>query len=174
MRGGIVGEAEPLNETLRVGLLLETAQAQQRVGEEVFERLRDHLRALDVLVRSEVGRAACETLEALSSEAQQTEAALRSLRQETTVRVLTWSTAAMVLSAAIGLVILHVLVPSSAQVSELRARRAHYASDIQRLRQFGGAVDLRRCGTTGRLCVRVHPHGPRYGRHRDYLLVKGP
>ena len=174
MRGGIVADAEPLSETLRVGLLLETAQTQQRVGEEVFERLRDHLRALDALVRAEVGRAACESLQALSSEAEQAEAALRRLRQETTVRVLTWSTTAMVLSAAIGLVILHLLLPSSAQVSRLRARRALYASDVRRLRQFGGAVDLRRCGTTGRLCVRVHRDGPRYGRHGDYLLVKGP
>lgn len=174
MGGGIVADAEPLSETLRVGLLLETAQAQQRVGEEVFERLRDHLRALDGLVRAEVARAACESLEALSSEAEQAEAALRRLRQETAVRVLTWSLAAMALSAAITLVIVHRLLPSSEQVSVLRARRALYASDIRRLRQFGGTVDLRRCGTTGRLCVRVYPSGPRYGRHGDYLLVKAP
>lgn len=174
MRGGIVPDAEPLSETLRVGLLLETAQTQQRVGEEVFERLRDHLGSLDALVRCAVGRAACESLETVRGEVEQAEAALRRLRQAATVRALTWSTVAMVLNAAIGLVILHLLLPSSAQINQLRARRALYASDVRRLRQFGGAVELRRCGTTGRLCVRVQRDGPRYGRHGDYLLVKGP
>ncbi len=169
-----MADAEPLSETLRVGLLLETAQAQQRVGEELFERLRDHLRALDAMVRAEVARAACESLGALSSEAEQAQATLRRLGQGTTIRLLAWNTAAMALSVAVTFAIVHLLLPSRAQVSELRARRELYAADIRRLRQFGGAVDLRRCGTTGKLCVRVHPNGPRYGRHGDYLLVNGP
>ena len=169
-----MADAEPLSETLRVGLLLETAHAQQRLGEEVFERLRDHLRALDGMVRAEVARAACESLGALSSEAQLAQVTLRRFGQGTAIRLFAWNTAAMALSVAITLAIVHLLLPSGAQVRELRARRELYAADIRRLRQFGGTVDLRRCGTTGRLCVRVYPNGPRYGRHGDYLLVNGP
>lgn len=169
-----MSEVEPLSETLRVGLLLEAAQAQQRLGAEAIEALREHVRTLDALVRAEVASAARESLEGLSAETQQTAAALRRARRVAEVRLIVWSIAACVASAAIALAVMHVLLPSRGQIAALRSRRALFSADIRRLREYGGAVDLRRCGHRGRLCVRVDRSGPAYGAHGNFLLVKAP
>ena len=169
-----MSEVEPLSETLRVGLLFEAAQAQQRLGAEAIEALREHLRTLDALVRAEVSSAAREYLEGLSAEAQQTAAALRRARRAAQVRPILWSIAACVLSAAIALAVVRALLPSTGQIAALRSRRALFSADIKRLREYGGAVDLRRCGQRGRLCVRVDRSGPAYGAHGNFLLVKAP
>ncbi len=169
-----MSEVEPLSETLRVGLLLEAAQAQQRLGAEAIEALREHLRTLDALVRAEVSSAARESLEGLSAEAQQTAATLRRARRAAQVRPIVWSIAACALSAAIALPVVRALLPSRGQIAALRSRRALFSADIKRLREYGGAVDLRRCGQQGRLCVRVDRSGPAYGAHGNFLLVKAP
>ena len=46
-------------------------------------------------------------------------------------------------------------------------------TDIARLTQQGGHVELRRCGAARRLCVRVDRGAPMYGEAADYLVVKG-
>lgn len=169
-----MAEGEPLSETLRVGLLLETAQTQQRLAEEALEGLGAHVQMLDALVRTEVGRAAAESFAGLSAQVEQSAAALRRLRRATDVRLVAWSAAATVASAAIALAGVRALLPSTRQVAALRARRARFAADIRRLREYGGSVDLRRCGSRGRLCVRVYRDGPAYGPRGEFLLVKAP
>lgn len=169
-----MAEAEPLNETLRVGLLLEAAQAQQRLAAEALEGLRGHTQALEALVRAEVGRSAAEAFDGLSAETAEAAAALRRLRRAADARLLAWSVAATVLSAAMTLAAMHMLLPSRRQIEALRARRARFAADIRRLREYGGSVELRRCGSAGRLCVRVDRTGPAYGAHGEFLLVKAP
>ena len=126
-----MSEVEPLSETLRVGLLLEAAQAQQRLGADAIEALREHLRTLDALVRAEVSSAARESLEGLSAEAQQTAAALRRARRAAQVRPILWSIAACVLSAAIALSAVRALLPSRGQIAALRSRRALFSADMQ-------------------------------------------
>ena len=169
-----MGESEPLNETLRVGLLLETVQAQQRLAAEALEGLREHTQALEALVRAEVGRSAAESFDGLSAETTEAAAALRRLRRAADGRLLAWSAAATVLSAAMTLGAMHMLLPSRRQIDALRARRARFAADIRRLREYGGSVELRRCGSAGKLCVRVDRTGPAYGPHGEFLLVKAP
>jgi hypothetical protein len=169
-----MGESEPMADTLKVGLLMEAAQAQQRLGEEALARLSEHLRGLDDLVRTEVARTVAESLATLQSETEQVAGALRQLRRAADVRLFLCSLAVTAASLAIGLAAVRVLVPSRAQIETLRARRTAFAADIRRLRQFGGEVDLRRCGRRGRLCVRVDRAGPGYGRGGEFLLVEPP
>ena len=45
------------DETLKIGLLMEAAQAQQALAETVLERLKDHMSTLDGVVRDEIRRA---------------------------------------------------------------------------------------------------------------------
>jgi hypothetical protein len=65
------------------------------------------------------------------------------------------------------------LLPSPNEITALRATRDDLASAVARLEQRGARVDLRRCGGTNRLCVRVDRKAPAYGEAGDYLVVKG-
>ena len=172
--GGVMAERDPLDETLKVGLLMEAAQAQQRLGEEALARLSEQVRGLDVLVREEVARAVIDSMDALRAETEQAASALRRLRRAADLRLTLWSIAVTGLSAALALAAVRVFVPSRQQIEALRARRAAYQADIRRLREFGGAVDLKRCGKQARLCVRVERDGPAYGPGGRFLPVEPP
>jgi len=97
-----MGESEPMADTLKVGLLMEAAQAQQRLGEEALARLSEHLRGLDDLVRTEVARTVAESLATLQSETEQVAGALRQLRRAADVRLFLCSLAVTAASLAIG------------------------------------------------------------------------
>ena len=90
------------------------------------------------------------------------------------MRAALWSAAAALTSAAVSVLAVRLLVPNAAQIDALRVRRALFAADVRRLREYGGSVELRRCGARGRLCVRVQRTGPVFGAHGDFLLVKAP
>ncbi len=169
-----MGEPEPLNETLRVGLLLETAQNQQRQVEAALAGLRGYAQALDERLGVQVECALEAALAGLRREVDDAAAGLRRLHQAADVRWMVCSTVATLLSALIALSAVRLLLPSPQQVAALRARRAVFAADIARLRRYGGSVELRRCGARGRLCVRVVRSGPAYGAHGDFLPVKAP
>ena len=169
-----MGEPEPLNETLRIGLLLEAAQNQQQRVEEALAGLREHAQALDERMSAQVGRALEEVLADLHRQVEEAARALRRLHRAADVRWMLCSTAATLLSALLALSAAHLMLPSSEQVAALRARRAQFLADIARLRRYGGAVEMRRCGVRGRLCVRVQRGGPAYGAHGDFLPVKAP
>jgi hypothetical protein len=64
-------------------------------------------------------------------------------------------------------------VPSPAEIASLSARRAELAENISKLKQHGGAIDLRRCGTSQRYCVQVDIKAPRYGEKADYYVIEG-
>ena len=167
-------EPAPMGDALKAGLLMEAAQAQQRLGEEALARLSEHLRGLDALVRDEVARAVTESLGALQAETEQAAGALRRLRRSADLRLTLYSLAVTAASLAITLAAVRAFVPSRQQIEALRARRAAFEADIKHLREFGGAVDLRRCGKRGRLCVRVRRGGPAYGPGGQFLPVEPP
>lgn len=159
--------------SLRAGLLMEAAQAQQRLGQECLERLQAHLRDLDTVVRDEIRHTLTEALAGLVEETTQAAQGLRRLRHAADLRVLSWTVVVTVISALLGLGTMWRLLPSPRQIAALRAHRDVLAADIARLEKYGGRVDLRKCGLHGRLCVRVDRKGPAYGADGDFLPVKG-
>jgi hypothetical protein len=64
-------------------------------------------------------------------------------------------------------------LPSQSELATLRSKRDELAASVARLEQRGGRIDLRRCGGTDRLCVRVDRKAPVYGEAADYFIVKG-
>lgn len=172
MRGNVI-DAGVNEEAMRAGLLMEAAQAQQRLGVESLERLAAHTRDLDVIVRDEVRRTVAEALGSLASESGRATESLRRMRRAAGARMLLWTVSvAMICSgAAIGEV--WWLLPSQSELAALRARRDALAANIARLEQRGGLLDVRTCGARGRLCVRVDRSAPTYGPGADYLVVKG-
>ena len=161
------------DETIKVGLLMEAARAQQTLAETALERLNAHVRELDTVVRDEIRHTLVEELQIVVNEAKRSAEALRRLRRSANLRIAVWSLGVTLVCSAIPLALAWWLLPSPSEVSALRAKRDDLASAVARLEERGARVDLRRCGGGNRLCVRVDRKAPVYGEAGDYLVVKG-
>lgn len=172
MRGNVIDTGPP-DEAMRLGLLFEAAQAQQRLGQESLERLAAHTRDLDAIVRDEIRRTVAEALGSVASESRLATQSLQRVRRAANMRTLLWTvTIAMVCSgAAMGEA--WWMLPSTREMAALRARRDALAANIDGLERRGGSLDVRTCGARARLCVRVDRKAPAYGPDADYLVVKG-
>ncbi|MGH8169409.1 MAG: hypothetical protein ACRETJ_02595 [Steroidobacteraceae bacterium] len=161
------------DEAMRLGLLMEAAQAQQRLGQESLDRLASHTRELDVIVRDEVRRTIAEELGSVAGESRRAVESLQRLRRAANVRMLLWTVSMAAVCGGVAMGEAWWMLPSQSEVATLRARRDALASNIARLQQRGGSVDLKRCGAHARLCVRVDRSAPAYGADADYLIIKG-
>jgi hypothetical protein len=159
--------------TVRLGLLMEAVQSQEQLAAAALARLDEHVRGLDAVVRETVSHTLLEELQALADDSRQTAQALRELRRAAGARLALLSSALAAVSAAVPLAFGWWLLPTSAEITSLRTTRAQLVADIARLTAQGGRVQLRRCGSAQRLCVRVERAGPAYGDGADFLVVKG-
>jgi hypothetical protein len=164
----------PLDEeTMKLGLLMETAQTQQRVIASSLKQLKAHTQELDNIVREQIRRTLAEEFGALIEEAAQAAQLLGALKQAARWQFASWTVLATVLVSAMSMLCVWCLVPSNAQISAMRARQQQLAVAIDALEQRGGRIDLRRCGSSDRWCVRVDRQAPTYGEQSDYYVVKG-
>lgn len=159
--------------TLKVGLLMESAQAHQKLAEGQLERLRAHTLDLDGVVRDEIRRTLVEELQALTAEAARATRALQKIRGSSGLRAGVWSLTAAALCTLGPIGVARWALPSAADVAALRARRAELAAQVAKLEQQGGRIDWRRCGEEKRLCVRVDRKAPTYGDKADYYVIEG-
>ena len=161
------------DETLKLGLLMEAAQAQQTLAATALDRLREHTAGLDTIVREEIRATLLEEMHALDEDSRRASEALRRLQRTANLRVIVWSTTVLSLASVIPCAIVWWLLPTPAEVARLAAKRDELSANIARLSHQGGNVELRRCGTTQRLCVRVERGAPAYGAAGDFLILKG-
>ncbi len=159
--------------TMKLGLLMEAAQANQRAAESSLKKLKAATNELAAVVREEVHRVAVEELHSLAADSKRASDALHAVRRAANVRALVWSVGITLLCSAIPLAMAWWIIPSRAQIAALRARRDQLATQIANLEERGGRIDLRRCGDGARLCVRVDRKAPTYGEQSDYLIVRG-
>jgi hypothetical protein len=160
------------DETVKLGLLMETAQSHQKTVEAHFEKLKQHTQGLDAVVRDQVRHALVEELKTLRAETQGAITALQALKRAANARVTFWTLGVTAIAAAIALFVAWWVLPTPAEIAALRTERDALASNIAALNQRGARADFRRCGT-GHLCVRVDLNAPRYGESSDYLVIKG-
>lgn len=159
--------------TLKFGLLMESAQAHQKLAETHLEQLRAHTQDLDGVVRDEIRRTLIEELQLLTAESNRAAAALRKIGQRANLRAVLSSAAAAALCAAISVGVARWALPSAAEISALREQREALASSVSRLQRQGGRIELRHCGGARRLCVRVDRKVPAYGENADFYVVEG-
>jgi hypothetical protein len=159
--------------TMRVGLLMESAQAHQKLAEGQLERLRVHTQDLDSVVRDEIRRTLVEELHALTAEATRATRALEKVRGAGSLRGAALSLAAAVLCTLVPIAVARYALPSSAEIASLRSRRDELSTNLAQLERQGGRIDWRRCGEGRRLCVRVDRKAPTYGDKADYLVIEG-
>jgi len=159
-------------DTMKFGLLMESAQAHQKLAEAHLEKLRAHTQDLDGVVREEIRRTLVGELQALTTESKRAAQALRGMKRAANMRGLLWSIGISILCTAIPTAIARWTLPSAAEIAALRAKRDELASNVRLLEQRGGRIDWRRCGDTARLCVRVESKTQTYGDTADYYIVK--
>jgi hypothetical protein len=159
--------------TVKFGLLMESAQAHQKLAETHLEKLRAHTQDLDGVVREEIRRTLTEELLQLTAETRRATQALSAMKRTANLRSLLWSVAIAVLSTTVPLGVARWVLPSAADIDSLRARRDQLRLSIADLERSGGLTDWRRCGTDARLCVRVDKAAPTYGEKADYYVIKG-
>ena len=159
--------------TMNVGLLMESAQAHQKLAETYLEELRAHTRDLDAVVRDEIRRTLIEELQMLWGESRRVTEALQRIGRSATMRVGLWSVVTSILCAGIPLAIVRWALPSAPEIAALQARRDELSASVAILERQGGRIDWRRCGEKARLCVRVDRKAPAYGDKSDYFVAAG-
>jgi hypothetical protein len=159
--------------TMKCGLLLETAQTQQELLATGLQDLREHTRGLDGIVRAEIRQTLIDELGAVVHESERAVESLRALERRAQLRLLLSTLVTAVLSGAMTAGAAWWLLPTSAEINALRSRRDQLATELTTLQRSGGLIDLRRCGSGQRWCVRIDRKAPVYGEESDYLVVKG-
>jgi hypothetical protein len=157
--------------TLKFGLLMESAEAHQRLAETHLEKLRAHTQDLDAVVRDEIRRTLTEELQMLTAESRRCAEALQRIRRRTGIRSALWCLGVAVLCSATLVAIMRWTMPSEAELAALRARRDQLSASVAALERQGGRIDWRHCGENSRLCVRVDRKAPAYGEKADYYVV---
>jgi hypothetical protein len=164
----------PMDEaTTKFGLLMESAQAHQKLAETHLDKLRAHTLNLDGVVRDEIRRTLVEELQMLTAESRRAAEVLGRIRRSIGLRVAVSSIAVAILCTGIPVAITRWLLPSESDIARLRVRRDELTASIAALERRGGHIELRRCGETARLCVHVDRSAPAYGEKADYYIVKG-
>lgn len=159
--------------TVKLGLLMEAAHSHQELADASLRRLQAHTQDLDQVVRDEIRRAFVAELGALIDEGARTADMLRSMRHAATARLGWWGALIGVAPGIAVTLLLGWWLPTSGQLAALRAEQARLSAGIAQLADGGGRIDLRHCGDSARLCVRVDRRAPAYGEQADYLVVRG-
>jgi len=158
---------------MSLGLLMESAQAHQKLAETHLDRLRAHTQDLDGVVRDEIRRTLIEELQELTAESHRAAQSLRAMKRAADLRAVVLSLGVACVSAAVPSTIAYWVLPTRSEIDALRVRRDELAANLARLEREGGRIEWRRCGTPERLCVHVDKSAPAYGEKADYYVVKG-
>ena len=98
-------------DSIKIGLLMETAQTHQQLAEAALEKLKLHTQGLDGVVRGEIRRSFVDEMHAMHTEIQRTVEALRRVQRIADARVALWGVAIPVLSALVGAVVVWLTLP---------------------------------------------------------------
>jgi len=158
---------------MKLGLLLESAQAHQTLAETVLEKLKAQVSELGSVARDEIRATMLEELNALGEDSQRAAETLRRLRYVADLRVAIWTLAMAALACAVPMGIAWWVLPSRGEVAALSAQRDALETTVARLKAEGGKMEWRHCGTAQRLCVRVDRKAGSFGDAADFLIVKG-
>jgi hypothetical protein len=159
--------------TMKFGLLMESAQAHQKLAESNLEKLRVHTQGLDVIVRDEIRRTLLDELQMLTVECGRATEVLRRIGRGAILRGALWSITIALVSSAIPIAIMHWTLPSEQEIRSLQSRRDEMVTRMAALERQGGRLEWRHCGEKERLCVRVDRTVPPFGDKADYYVVKG-
>jgi hypothetical protein len=159
--------------TMQAGLLMESVQAQSRQVDDAVDRLSTLAHGLDAVIRQEIRAAFAEEFQALGTASARASQALALVQRVASLRMLWFSVLASVGSCALPAGILWRALPSRTELQAMRSEQDALHASLQQLHRAGGHIELRHCGASERLCVRIDRGAPAYGAQGDYVIVKG-
>src|SRR5450755_1647251 len=124
-RGQVVDD-----DTMKFGLLMESAQAHQKLAETHLEKLRAHTQDLDGLVRDEIRRTLVDELKTLTAESDRDALALREMKRAANMRGVMWNIGIAILCTAIPTAIARFVLPSQSDIAAMRVQRDSLAQNI--------------------------------------------
>ena len=161
------------DDTMKFGLLMESAQAHQKLAEAHLEKLRAHTQDIDGVVRDEIRRTLVEELRALTVESERAARTLRDIKRTAGMHTLVWQLGLAAICTAVPAAAARWLLPSPNTIGALRQQQEALTRNVAQLEQQGGKAQWQHCGGDARLCVRVDRQAPVYGLNADYYVVKG-
>ncbi len=161
------------DESVKLGMLMEAAHMQQELIGSGIEQFQSLAHGLDEIVRAQIRRTLVEELAGVCEEAQRVVVALRAVEGAARLRSLRLTVLMTLLSAAGSAGVACWWLPSHTQMTSLRTQRDGMRAEIAALAASGGNIELRRCGSERRWCVRVERQGPVFGANSDFLVIKG-
>ena len=159
-------------DSVKLGLLMETAERQQKLAEAAIGQLYEQAQGLGAAAKDEIRRAVVEEMTAVRAETQRAVEALQKVKRAANARVILWTIGLTAISGGIALFVAWWVLPTRAEIAALRTERDELAGNVAVLDRRGARADLRLCGTR-HLCVRVDVNAPRYGDQRDYFVIRG-
>jgi hypothetical protein len=159
---------------MSIGMLMESAQAQQRLAQDQLTHLHAHTEDLDAIVRDEIRRTLTDELKALQAAIDSAALNLNRLKRVTVGRATLLAAALGLFSGLAASAVVFLRLPSTQEIASLEKQRQALSINLETLRRAGGAVELRQCGQPARLCVRVDAHSPKYGLDGDFYVLHGP
>jgi hypothetical protein len=159
-------------DNIKLGLLMESAQAHQKLAEAAIAKLDEQAKGFESLATHQIERALGEALKSVHAQAQSLFEALQRAKRAANLRSALWALGTTAAALGVALFVAWCVLPTPAEVAALRTERAELTSNIAALDQRGALADFRRCGAR-HLCVRVDLKAPRYGEGSDYLIIKG-
>lgn len=159
---------------MSIGMLMESAQAQQRLAQDLLTRLHAHTEDLDAIVRDEIRRTLIEELKALQTAIDSAALNLSRLKRITVGRVTLLAAALGLISGLAAPAVVFFRLPSPQEIASLEKQRQALSLNLEALRRAGGGVELRQCGQPARLCARVDARAPKYGLDGDFYVLHGP
>ena len=159
--------------TLKLGLLLEAIELQREATAQAVQTLVQHTQGLDAVVREEIGITLREEFAELNAESVAAQRALRALGRAAALRQSLWAMLLSAVAAAAPLALGLLLLPSEGELRGLRAQEGALQERLRQLRTAGAGIELRRCGSDRRLCVRTERSAGDYGANGEFRIVKG-
>jgi hypothetical protein len=160
-------------QTMKLGLLVETAETHQELVGAMLAKLQQHTEGLDAAVREEIRQTLLDELRGVHSETQRAVQALRRIQRAANLRVVLWSVGITAMSAGASVAVAWWWLPSPTEIQGLRQQRDELRAGVERLSKYGARADLQHCGDEHRLCVRVDLKAGSFGQHEDYFVVDG-
>src|SRR5579863_7884369 len=114
--------------SMKFGLLMESAQAHQKLAETHLDKLNAHVQDLDGVVRDEIRRTLVEELQMLSAESRRAALVLQGIRRNSLTRGTIWSIVLSVVCTGIPTAIVGWFIPTERQLAALRMRRDELAA----------------------------------------------
>jgi hypothetical protein len=159
-------------DNIKLGLLMESAQAHQKLAEAAIAKLNEQAKGFESLATHQIERALGEALKSVHAQTQSLFETLQRAKRAANLRSALWALGTTAAAIGVALFVAWCVLPTAAELTALRSERDELAANVAVLDHRGARADIRRCGAR-HLCVRVDLEAPRYGEGSDYLIIKG-